>query len=209
MERSGSGPKTWRDWPTLWSTDSNSATAGPLTLDELQATVENPFAKERTLQRLVERAAWLFGGGYVGVSNVRSLTFDTQVDVALLRPDGVLHVVELKKANTHLVKLHRGLPITTDEVNRAFAQVANYLRVFDENRARILDRHGIDARRATATVVIGHPMYDVGFTEKQVNEVLRIYNADRTRIEVLTYKQLIDGARRVLELGDATEIARD
>jgi hypothetical protein len=169
-------------------------------LDELEASVENPFTKEGGLQRQVERASWLFGGDYVGVSGVRRLTPGTEVDLALLRPDGVLHVVELKKANTRSVKLHRGVPITSDDVNRAAAQVANYLRAFDEDRAKILERHGIDARRASGTVVIGHPMYDVDFTEQQVDEVLRIHNADRTRIEVVTYKQLIDRARRALDI---------
>ncbi|MBB5954443.1 hypothetical protein FHS29_001013 [Saccharothrix tamanrassetensis] len=174
-------------------------------LDELEAAVENPFTKERGLQRLVERAAWLFGGGYTGVSDVRRLTSGTEVDLALLRPDGVLHVVELKKANTRLVKLHRGVPITSDDVNRASAQVTNYLRAFDEDRAGILERHGIDARRASGTVVIGHPMYDVDFTEQQVDEALRVYNADRSRIEVVTYKQLIDRARHALELSAPSE----
>jgi hypothetical protein len=169
-------------------------------LDELETAIENPFTKESGLQRLVERASWLFGGGYVGVSGVRRLTPGSEVDLALLRPDGVLHVVELKKANTRSVKLHRGVPITSDDVNRATAQVANYLRAFDEDRAEILERHGIDARRASGTVVIGHPMYDVDFTEQQVNEVLRSYNTDRSRIEVVTYKQLIDRARRALDI---------
>ncbi|HEX6347032.1 hypothetical protein, partial [Umezawaea sp.] len=64
----------------------------------------------------------------------------------------------------------------------------------------ILDRHGIDARRASGTVVVGHPMYDVDFTEQQVDEALRLHNADRSRIEVITYKQLVDRARRALDL---------
>ncbi|MFD7655885.1 Shedu anti-phage system protein SduA domain-containing protein [Actinosynnema sp. NPDC059797] len=169
-------------------------------LDALEAAVENPFTTESGLQRLVERASWVFGGGYVGVSNVRRLTPGTEVDLALLRPDGVLHVVELKKANARSVKLHRGVPITSDDVNRAAAQVANYLRAFDEDRTGILERHGIEARRASGTVVIGHPMYDVDFTEQQVDEVLRSYNADRSRIEVVTYKQVIEGARRALAI---------
>ncbi|MBE1466649.1 hypothetical protein [Kibdelosporangium phytohabitans] len=104
------------------------------------------------------------------------------------------------------MKLHRGFPITTDEVNQACAQVANYLRAFDEDRVGVPTRHGIDARRASATVVAGHPMYDVEFTEQQVDEVLRVHNADRSRTEVVTYKQLIDRARRALELSAPTEV---
>ncbi|GAA1268276.1 Shedu anti-phage system protein SduA domain-containing protein [Saccharothrix xinjiangensis] len=174
-------------------------------LDELQAAVENPFTKESGFQRLMERASWLFGGEYVGVSSVRRLTPRTEVDLALLRPDGVLHIVELKKANVRSVKLHRGVPITSDDVNRAAAQVANYLRAFDEDRTGILERHGIEARRASGTVVIGHPMYDVDFTEQQVDEVLRSHNADRSRIEIVTYKQLIDRARRALDISPVTK----
>jgi Domain of unknown function (DUF4263) len=167
-------------------------------LDEIERVVENPYSKEEHLQKALADEPWLFGGGFATKSEVRRLVPGHQVDIALLRPDGVLHVVELKQANVASVKRHRAEPVPTAEVHDAVMQVANYLKAFDENRSRILARHGIDARRASGTVVIGHPMYDVEFDEQIVNETLRSYNSHLSRIDVMTYKQLLDSAGRTL-----------
>ena len=177
-------------------------------LDEIERAVENPFTKERHLQRLIETSTWLFGGQFVGAAGVRRLTVGNEVDIALLRPDGVLHVVELKQANLRTVKAHRLARIPTAEVHQAVMQVSNYLRDFDEQRSRILDRHGLDVRRASGTVVIGHPKYDLSFSEQEVNETLRAYASEMSRIDVITYKQLTDSARRSLQMRDSPETWR-
>ncbi|MEV6611405.1 hypothetical protein [Kutzneria sp. NPDC051319] len=41
-------------------------------------------------------------------------------------------------------------------------------------------------------------MYDVSFEEQAVNETLRSYNSHLSRIDVMTYKQLLDNAARSL-----------
>jgi hypothetical protein len=84
-------------------------------------------------------------------------------------------------------------------------QVSNYLRDFDEQRSRILDQYGLDVRRAGGTVVIGHPQFDPSFSEREVNETLRTYASQLSRIDVITYKQLIDSARRSLQLTGSQE----
>jgi antiviral defense system Shedu protein SduA len=174
-------------------------------LDEIERAVENPFSKERNLQRLVEKSPWLFGGEYVDTAGVRRLTPGNEVDIALLRPDGVLHVIELKQANLRVVKYHRSTPIPTADVHDAVMQVSNYLRDFDERRTLILETYGIDVRRASGTVVIGHPKFDTAFTEREVNEAVRTYVSQQSRIDVITYKQLIDSARRSLQLQELAQ----
>jgi hypothetical protein len=47
-------------------------------------------------------------------------------------------------------------------------------------------------------VVIGHPTYEVGHDERAINETLRSYNSHLSRIDVMTYKQLLDSAGRTL-----------
>jgi hypothetical protein len=123
-----------------------------------------------------------------------------EVDIALVRPDGVLHVIELKRANVSIVKEHRSTPIPTASVHDGVMQVSNYLRDFDEQRSCILHDYGLDVRRAGGTVVIGHPQFDPSFSEREVNETLRTYASQLSRIDVITYKQLIDSARRALLL---------
>jgi arginine utilization protein RocB len=48
-------------------------------------------------------------------------------------------------------------------------------------------------------VVIGHPTFSE-YTEEEVAQTLRAYNAHLARIEVITYAELIAGARAALDL---------
>ncbi|MGR6997195.1 hypothetical protein ACU686_02240 [Yinghuangia aomiensis] len=71
----------------------------------------------------------------------------------------------------------------------------------DENRRTILETYDVDTRRASATVVIGHPRYvREGITAQEVSETLRTYNTHATRIEVITYETLLASADRMLAL---------
>lgn len=168
-------------------------------LYKLELMVDNPNTKEASFQRQIESMHWLFGGSFARLASRRLLAEGTQVDIPLIRADGVLHVVELKTANIEIVKQYRSHVVPTANVNDAVSQVENYLRTLEENRGRIFDTFGFDTRRASGTVVIGHHQYQEGFDERAINEALR----NRTylgRIDVITYKELIDNARRTLEI---------
>jgi hypothetical protein len=58
----------------------------------------------------------------------------------------------------------------------------------------------IDFRRAQGTVVIGHfDNSDVdGAARFQVQQAIRSYNAHLSRIQVITYSELLDSADRAL-----------
>ncbi|MEU4553804.1 Shedu anti-phage system protein SduA domain-containing protein [Micromonospora violae] len=172
-------------------------------LRRLTAAVHNPHSSEADLQYEVQRNLWIFGGSYLPDLGRRRLVAESELDIPLLRPDGSLHVVELKRANVRVMTRQRNGLIPNAEVNRAIGQVMNYLLALDEDRSRILDRHGVDVRRAGATVVIGHPRFQPDLDEAEVNEVLRTYSSHLARIEVITYKQLLDGASKALKLTEA------
>jgi hypothetical protein len=173
-------------------------------LADIRRVVEHPYSTEAQIQTALTGAWWLFGGEYVGQSLRRRLAHGLELDVPLLRPDGVLHVVELKRAAVQVIERHRTSTIPTAHVHRGIAQIQNYLKILDENRGSILD-HGIDVRRATAVLVIGHPDLSTHFPEGQINETLRVYNAHLSRIEVITYKQLLDAAEHAISLTNPPE----
>jgi Domain of unknown function (DUF4263) len=162
--------------------------------------IEHPYSSERQIQNVLSGSWWLFGGEYVGESLRRRITTGLELDIPLIRPDGVLHIVELKRASVAVVRRHRGETILTAAVHEAVGQVMNYLRLLDERRDAILADFQIDTRRARATVVIGHPGLQNEVEEAVIGEALRTYNSHLARIEVITYKQLLDGAERALEL---------
>ncbi|MFF2250349.1 Shedu anti-phage system protein SduA domain-containing protein [Streptomyces sp. NPDC058142] len=167
----------------------------------LRKVVEDPTASELDLQRALEGQHWIFGGRFVGEAAHRRLVPGDEVDIPLIRGDGALHVVELKRASSlagNLVKKYRGSWVPTAEVHNAVGQAVNYLVGLDENRHRIWEEFGIETRRASAVVLIGHPSVQPSVPEVSINEALRTLNTHVNRVEVLTYKDLIDNAERSL-----------
>lgn len=170
-------------------------------LDELRAVVSDPASSEADLQACLQGHSWIFGGIYVKELATRQLTAKTIVDIPLLRGDGSLHVVELKRANIRaLVRSKSGHLMPGADVHWAVCQVKNYLRTLDEHRDAILKTFGIDTRRASGTVVIGHPDFVPRHSRAEVDETLRTYGRPDGRIDVITYQTLIESTDRMLSL---------
>jgi hypothetical protein len=93
--------------------------------------------------------------------------------------------------------------VLTANVYHAVSQAINYLVSLDEDRHRIRAEYGIETRRASAVVLIGHPSLHPEVPEEDISEALRVFNAHVNRVEVLTYKTLVDSAMR--SLGDFDE----
>ena len=72
-----------------------------------------------------------------------------------------------------LVVRHGGSVVPAADVHRAVMQAVTYLVGLDENRHQIRAEFGIEARRASATVLIGHPALHPELSEDQINEALR------------------------------------
>ncbi|MFI6228242.1 Shedu anti-phage system protein SduA domain-containing protein [Micromonospora echinospora] len=169
-------------------------------LRELDAVVLNRHSSERDLQRALEKNLWIFGGTQLADRlGPRRISRGIELDLALLRPDGTVHVVELKRAAVPLLTHQRDRWVPTNEVHRAVAQAMNYLVALDEDRPRLAEQ-GIDVRRASATVIIGHPQFEEAASENEVDAALRVYNSHLSRVEVVTYQQVVKRADRVLQL---------
>ncbi len=184
---------------------------------ELAALVADPAATETDVQRLIGNEWWIFGGRYVGVADRRSLTMLDQFDIPLLGADGTLHVVELKGPNVpKLVHRHRSHVIVGQQVHEGVAQAMNYLRSMDEQGATLETTYRnefgqeYDMRRVFATVVVGHPTHVQGtdVDERQIDQTIRSYNAHLSRLQVITYKDLVDAAGRALAF-EATQASAD
>lgn len=171
-------------------------------LVELRRVTEDPGALEADLQRVLEDKPWIFGGRYVSVAARRRLLPDAEFDIPLIRGDGSLHIVEIKRSMKiqGIIKRHRNRWVLTSDVHTAIGQAVNYLVGLDENREQIQNTYGVDTRRASATVLIGHPSVHPDVSEEQISEVLRTFNTHHSRVEVITYKELVDSAERSLKL---------
>ena len=83
--------------------------------------------------------------------------------------------------------------IVGTEVHEAVGQAMNYLCHLDENRDHILAKFKIDVRRASATVLVGHPEFVSRFSPDEIASTLRIHNSHHARIEVCADIQRDDG----------------
>lgn len=170
-------------------------------IDRLQILVDDPSTTEPDLQKLLEKHWWIFGGRFVDDVHRRSLTVLDQLDIPLIHADGSLHVIELKQAAIKkLVIDYRNHHVVGQDINTAVGQATNYLRALDENRPNILADLKVDARRARVTVVIGHPQHCDDIDDDVIRETIRTYNSHLSRIEVLTYEDLIAGATQVMKM---------
>lgn len=172
-------------------------------LERLKAVIDDPASLEPQIQAVLQEEWWVFGGKYVSASVRRSYTVLDQFDIVLIRADNSLHLVEIKQANiSRLVVPDHNHWIVGNDVHKAVNQAMNYIRSLDEKRADILADFGIDCRRASATVVLGHPRYiRASPTPVQLADALRTYNSHLSRIEVITYEELTKTAERFLQLG--------
>jgi hypothetical protein len=181
-------------------------------LRQIQGLILDPRTTETQIQHLIGQSYWIFGGRYVGIADRRNLIPLDQHDIPLLSADGTLHIVELKgPAVSGLVRPHRNHWIVGPEVNEAAGQAMNYIRGIDELGRSISSYHqdelgnSYGMRRVFATVVIGHPEHvnSTGRTgtkpdEQAIQQTIRSYNSHLSRIEVRTYKDLVDAAERAL-----------
>lgn len=177
---------------------------------QLQQLIATPGTTETDLQHALGEKFWLFGGRYVGIIPRRKFTFLDEYDIPLLCADGSLHIVEIKgPCIERLIVKHRGHLIVGKEVHEAVGQTVNYLRALDDQRTALQTELreelgiAIDLRRVRSSVVIGHPTHvrvaGVGqLSRLQIDQTIRAYNSHLSRIEVLTYSDLLDSAEQAL-----------
>jgi hypothetical protein len=144
----------------------------------------------------------MFGGQFVGVDRTRQFTTLDQLDIVLITTDGSLHVVELKKAYIpKLVVEHRNHHIVGPDVHEAVAQTENYLKSLDSEVYTIASKLKADVSRAFATVVIGdHQHNRLNISDDDFYAALRTYNSHLSRIQVITYDQLVTNAMNAMQI---------
>lgn len=181
----------------------------------LQALATADGTTETVMHEAISDSYWIFGGEYITIAPRRDLALLDQHDYPLLSADGSLQIIELKGPAEKLVEKYRNHYIVSVGVHRAVGQCMNYLRALDEQGPTLQTTYGnelgiyIDFRRARGTVVIGYPGNDelssAVPSKSQIEQTVRSYNSYVSRIQVVTYFELLDSADRVLRFEDSGE----
>ncbi|AGP30119.1 Shedu anti-phage system protein SduA domain-containing protein [Corynebacterium terpenotabidum] len=179
-------------------------------LDELEDLIEDPKTVEQDFQDLLQVNPWVFGGEVSRSHALRNISTQDQIDIPIVRGDGSMVIVELKRAKAaQIKKTDHEYPVLSDGVHTAVQQAERYLYVLDKKVNDLQIEQQFDARRATALVVIG-VWPDLEDSEKKLfEESFRIYNSHLARVQVITYDSLLANARRLLDLGDESTTTDD
>jgi hypothetical protein len=200
------GQESNETWQT--ATESKIISDRRRKIAELIALAMADRTTETDMQKAIGNDYWVFGSEYISIAPRRNLALLDQYDYPLLRADVGLQIVELKGTAERIIEKHRNHYIVSACVHKAVSQCINYLRALDEQGAILQTTYrnelnlDIDFRRVTGTVVIGHPERDEASsrsaTKFQIEQTIRSYNAHISRIQVLTYSDLLGSAGRAL-----------
>ncbi|MFF7153109.1 Shedu anti-phage system protein SduA domain-containing protein [Streptomyces sp. NPDC008139] len=167
----------------------------------LKQLAVQPESNETVMQKALEGHTWIFGGQYVGIAHRRSLVMLDEYDIPLVESSGALHIIELKGPNVRdLIKRHRSHLIVGNEVHSAVGQLMNYIKQLDQSGSAMeqifRNEHGVeyDMSRLCGTVVIGHSHHVPNHAKKIVDQTIRTFNSHLSRVQVLTYEDLLDRA---------------
>lgn len=180
-------------------------------LKRLERQLGDPDVKAEDLYDLLYEEWWVFGGRYV-VPELRARFH--ALDLPVRRYDNVLHIVKLCEANVpDLVLVNDRQVRVGAEVQDAVAIAADTLRELDRTGSEVSRRLTIDCHRAFTTIVIGHPRHlgrEVNDALKDaasgrgmkaaelIAETFRTYNSHLSRIEIITYEDLLVNAEQTL-----------
>ncbi|MFE2114737.1 Shedu anti-phage system protein SduA domain-containing protein [Streptomyces microflavus] len=174
-------------------------------LVELKRLAVDPATTETDMQAALEGHTWIFGGQYIGIAHRRNLAMLDEHDIPLVESSGALHIVELKGPKIKdLVKKYRSHLIVGNDVHQAVGQLMNYLKQLDQQGAAMeqvfRNEHGVeyDMSRLCGTVVIGHSRHVPDHAKKAIDQAIRTFNSHLTRVQVLTYEDLLNRAEMAL-----------
>jgi hypothetical protein len=179
-------------------------------LAELKDVVADPESRAEDLHRVLLHEWWTLGGRYVAAELRMTIPGLDGLDLPVRRYDNVLHVVKLRAANVPALVVRRSSHYAVGpEVHDAVAEAMSVLRDLDRRSDAISRGLSIDCQRAFATVVIGDPRYLSLDLQGVAAQCIRAYNSHLSRIEVITWDDLVGGAELVLATSPEPDVAMD
>jgi hypothetical protein len=173
----------------------------------LHSVINNPINGVDELREAIRDQWWVFGGRYLPPVSLHDIPILEEVDLALIRSDGAIHVVALGPANVPdlIIRADDGFrvgPLVEEIVHRTM----NHLLAIETQEQLIRNVLGVETRRALGTVVIGSPAYAHERARDAVRNTIRTYSRRLVGLEIMTYRELMDSVDRTLELFENGEI---
>lgn len=170
-----------------------------LGVEKLEELVEDEEVEQEFQDHLADHK-WFFGSRYVREHD-RYILGKKEVDFALESINGYLDIIELKRPQHAVVRFDdsHDMYYPSDKLNRATAQLQNYMRKSEKKETHILDEHDVRPLKPRGTVVIGSDLND------DEREGLRVINSHLNNIEIITYNDLAERGQQMLQFYDQKE----
>jgi hypothetical protein len=155
----------------------------------------NPLEKE--WQKWFSNNRWVFGSHYVAIMD-RNIDSSNEVDFFIKSIDGFVNIVEIKRSGADVLVFDTGHMDyrPSSELNKAIAQCMHYIRVLNSNMDSIYQKKRIGPiLNPSCLIVIGNSKE----WDEEKHLTLRTINSTLHGITIVTYDQMLDQARSLLD----------
>lgn len=173
-------------------------------LEELEDRLTKNFPEtsgKNSWQSWIYANNWLFGSNYLTPIEKKRVGFNEIPDFLFPTSDGFLDILEIKKPDKDVIVAdgsHSGSFYWSSEVSQAIGQVVNYLYQLEIHQLEIEKNLKLSTIKPRAYILIGNTE---GWDSAK-KEALRKLNFALHGIEVITYTQLLERGRLVVEMYD-------
>jgi hypothetical protein len=171
--------------------------------ERLEELIEDSATTEQELQQFLQKNSWMFGSEYSELLDRRTWTRDDRLDFMLRRTvDGYLEIVEIKTPAVGALFRYdasHDSHFASSDLSRVVGQTVRYIDEVERKRDSLIAADGVDPLKIRARIIIGRD------GDAVQSAALRSFNAHLSRIEVLTFDQLLRIAKQVLSVFRPTE----
>ncbi|OGE78051.1 hypothetical protein A3J19_01065 [Candidatus Daviesbacteria bacterium RIFCSPLOWO2_02_FULL_41_8] len=148
---------------------------------------------------------WLFGSNYLKPIQKKQVGFSEIPDFLFPTSDGFLDILEIKKPDKEILVAngsHSGSFYWSSEVSQAIGQVVNYLYQLEIHQLEIEKKLKLSTIKPRAYILIGNSEGWDELKDESKREALRKLNFALHGIEIITYTQLLERGKLLVEMYD-------
>jgi translation initiation factor 6 (eIF-6) len=152
---------------------------------------------EKIFQNWIESNLWIFGIDYIKKHDVRKVALFSEGDLLMESVDGYLDLIELKRPNHELFKFDNShkcfYPHTS--LSQVIGQSLFYLQKLQDYKLVIEKEYKVKVIMPRVKIIIGR---NNNFKDEE-KDSLRMLNSNLSSIQIITYNDLVQFGKLILE----------
>lgn len=151
---------------------------------------------EKIFQNWIEGNLWIFGIEHFKLYDSRRIAFYSEADMLMETADGYLDLIELKRPKHTLFRHDKSHNCyhPHPELSAVIGQSLFYLQKLDEFKLNLENAYDAKVVMPRVKVIIGNSN---DFDDER-NDALRMLNCNLSRIQIVTYSELLNNGRMLI-----------